>query len=151
MILNAYAKIKIGDVKRVEFTSYTIDLTGKLVIPNDINLAKYGEIICYTDDSFYEFCDKYKVVYDCEFLRSKAYYYDSKEDFEVKYYDEIFSLNDSSKMDPVDCITFILCLLFLQWIQATYYYLTWKMVIIKTVKLVTEEYICDSPTRINIH
>ena len=54
-------------------------------------------------------------------------------------------------MDPVNCITFILCLLFLQWIQATYYYLTWKMVIIKTVKLVTEEYICDSPTRINIH
>ena len=46
MILNAYAKIKIGDVKRVEFTSYTIDLTGKLVIPNDINLAKFGEIIC---------------------------------------------------------------------------------------------------------
>lgn len=54
-------------------------------------------------------------------------------------------------MDPVNCINFILCLLFLQWIQATFYYLTWKMVIINPVKLVTEEYICDSPTRINIH
>ena len=52
---------------------------------------------------------------------------------------------------PVNCLTIILSILFLQWIQALFYYLRWKVIYINPIKLVTENYRSDSITEIEIH
>ena len=135
------SKVSIKSDNKINY--YTYNVINELYIPKKIKTVKFGELILYIDEALKEKKDEIKNNFSLK---------KSEDDIDINYLDEIYFLTDLNS--SVKCITIILSLLLLQWIQALYYYLNWKMAIIYPMKLtVSKEFKDEDKPKyvINIH
>ena len=123
-----------------DLVKYTIDVTGELSIPKNIELARFGElIVIYSIKDDVEFSKKIK-----EAQKNKGYSIDyalytteEGKNIKVDFSERIYCIKElGSTTPPINKLTILFSLLLLQWIQALYYILTWKMVLINPIKIV---------------
>ena len=149
-ILNSKVIIKDENNENNSLVKYTKDATGKIKIPENIKLIKFDKIIILSEKNI---CDELVE----KNLKDKICFDNSKKNIKnIVNPEEIYWISKSPISHPVNGLTIILSLLLLQWIQALYYILTWKMVIIYPIKIAVpeikkEEYKELEQTKINIH
>lgn len=133
-ILNADSKITLKRYSApFDFKGkYTFDVTGKLNIPNTINLIKIGEVQYFIRKEYYEQNQKYKLTYYAEIN------YEGKSTYDNTI---IYNLNSENNLPPFSAITFILSIFLLQWINALIFHFIpiGDIVIIYPAKLLTED------------
>ena len=144
-ILKVDVKIKSKDEnnENKSLVTHTIDVTGQIEIPEDIKLCKFDEIIIYSEENI---CNEFKN----KKLKPEICLDGIEEPFFIP--EEIYWISDDHPIShPVNGLTIILSLLLLQWIQALYYILIWKMVVIYPIKLAVCEKKEFGKTNINVH
>ena len=138
-ILGCYVTI-VAKAKNKEYkylANYTLDVTGKMSIPNNIKLAKFGECLIYTDKAYKEFSKKIKEAIKVNSFTYKTRLCKLEDDTDITFSERIYCINELGTTPPVNMITILLSIILLQWIQAVYYFFNWKMIVISPVKLVT--------------
>ena len=123
-----------------DLVKYTIDVTGELSIPKNIELARFGElIVIYSIKDDVEFSKKIKEVQKNKVCSYDYALYTTEEgkNIKVDFSERIYCIKEfGSTTPPINKLTILFSLLLLQWIQALYYILTWKMVVINPIKIV---------------
>ena len=139
-ILNSKVILKDENNTKISSVKYTIDVTGQIGIPEDIKLIKFDEVIILIEKNV---CEKFKN----KKLKYEIYF----EEKRIAIPEEIYYLSKPPISHPVNGLTIILSLFLLQWIQALYYILNWKMVVIYQNKLAISEKKEFDRTKINVH
>jgi hypothetical protein len=123
---------------------YSIDLTGEINIPKEINYVLISSIEILTDKYYKDFKDKVETAYRRSYSEKENITYNENE---FKYKAKIYNLNNI-KLNNL--ITTLLSYLMLQWIQAIYYkfFIDLRLLIIYPYKLLTKDDLISSETRI---
>ena len=145
-ILNSKVKIKIKGENNENNNSsnslikYTIDITGEVEIPKNVELAKFGELIVIYLKGDTQLAKNVGLAQKTKTLSYELYKTEDGNEIKVDLSDRIYCIKElGSTTPPINKLTILLSLLLLQWIQAIYYFLTWKMAIINPIKLVGEQ------------
>ena len=150
-ILNSDVKIikskdkNNGNYYLTDLIKCTIDVTGQIEIPKKDKLIKFDEFKLYTKKETREEFEKLNAESEYEICL-----YKSGKCIHIP--EEIYWIGETPISRPVNELTIILSLLLLQWIQALYYIIKWKMVIIYPIKLAISEIEQEfAQTNINVH
>ncbi len=163
-ILNGYSMITFYKEKENQNSfqypcRYTIDVTGEINIPKNINFIKIGKIQFFVEKKdFNNFDKKYKTLYKknifikdyIETFYNTSLIYGNKEP--ILYHNSFYYLNSNSEGYSINFVIKFLSIFLLQWIYALISLLKKeKFVIIYPAKLITINDIQESPTKIVVH
>ena len=145
-ILKSYALV--GSKKDKIFyrysANYCTDITGSIDIPKSINFIKIEDITIFTDSGYKEFLKKFKIAHNNKSCSYRIHYFEKRQArFFMVNSENVYYLSGF-----LDAIMSILCL---YWIKALYLGCSsfFNCLVIYPVKLVSNNVIIKSPTKIN--
>ena len=151
-ILNSYILFKItngkNDKNATYQAKYTIDITGEINVPKNINYIKINGVQIYSKKDLNTLIDNFKKVYKS----AKVEYKLICNDEEIALPTTAYLINEQGESYSINCFTTIFCILLIQWIYALYYRLakSKKCVELFPAKLITSNF-TSSPSKFTVH